>query len=102
MKKFFYIAAFSALSFGVFAQENKCGVKIMPEIYCVVGNHGHPYITHDGVKEDKDVKLMNGNVIHSEGTIETKDHFITMHPNQCIRIDNYIVLFTEEPVVDAQ
>jgi hypothetical protein len=99
MKKLFCIAAFSVLSFGAFAQENKCE-KIVPQTYCIVSNHGRHYITHDGVREDKDVKLENGNIIHSEGVIETKDRFIVMHPNQCYRMDPIIVLYTELPIVD--
>lgn len=74
----------------------------MPETYCAVSSHGHHYITRDGVKEDKDVKLMNGNIIHSEGVIETKDHFIAMRPNQCVRLDNYFMLFPEEPIVESK
>jgi len=96
MKRIFLIVAISALSFGGFAQENKCEDMVTEYTYCAVKKNGKVYLKRDGVKHEEDVKLANGNIIRAEGVIETKDRFITIEPNQCIRVFGRVTDTKEE------
>ncbi len=98
MKKIFWIIAISAFSMGGFAQENVHKENAEPGKYCAEFKNGVLYVLHDGVKMEKDVKLGNGNVIHTDAVIETKDRFIVMKPDQCINVDGNLEGTKEEPV----
>jgi len=98
MKRIFWIVAMAALGLSGFAQENKCENIITEYSYCVVEKHGKVYLKRDGVKLEEDVKLANGNIIRTEGVIETNDRFIKLEPNQCIRVQGRVVGTKEELV----
>jgi len=102
MKKIFWMVVIAALSFGTFAQENKCQDMVTEYTYCVVKKNGKMYLKRDGVKHDEDVKLANGNIIRAEGVIETKDRFIIIEPNQCIRVFGRVTDTKEELVTRVE
>lgn len=96
MKKFFWIAAFSAFARSGIAQEGQADTASLMR-YCVEQRSGAVYVTHNGKEILTDIHLENGTIIHPDGLVETSDRLFRMRPNQCIRRDGRLEAGDEVP-----
>jgi hypothetical protein len=98
MKKIFWIVGLSVLSLSGFSQEIRCEVLPAYTTFCAEYKYGKLYMKHDGVVMENEVNLGPETVIHPEGVIETKDRFIVLKHDDCVRIEIRRVEPVSEPV----